>query len=371
MRRSGWTWKTGTGLMTDYYYIKPGCKVKDGVKGRDFFVSVEDVRRFATRNYGWRGDGGCVERSDATSGGGGGVDGKKRSCHSVESIAPGSKRQKGEGHQVTTASSSVDLSLRSQPAVDPFEKRGVWQALQREGWRAISAGKYNKLHDWYYCRPSCDPGDGTSKLGVDFFLSEDAAVEFARRSSMVTSTSIKNMDEEQQQPNAATQAAMVPYNEAKSIEKHHARGRMHEIDYLLISSKIKVSETPAGPLSTPPDCRTKPQDPAIPLPSSAKSCSSASRHDLYEWSSLWPLLETAGWQVIKAGKYNPLHDWYYVRPSRDPRDEKSKLGTDYFASKNDVIEFVKVEDEKESAGTVEKSVGAMLQAFEEEAAMWT
>ena len=129
---------------------------------------------------------------------------------------------------------------------------------------------------------------------------------------------------------------------------------MHEINHLLISSKTEVSKTPAGHLNTPPDCRTKPQDPAIPLPSSAESCSPSSKHNSYEWSSLWPLLETAGWQVMKAGKYNSLHDWYYVRPSCDPGDEKSKLGMDYFTSENDVIEFVKVEDEKESSGKVEK-----------------
>ena len=58
MLRSGWTWRTGTGLMLDYFYIKPDCKVGGGVEGQDYFVRLEDVQKFAARNYGWRGGGG-------------------------------------------------------------------------------------------------------------------------------------------------------------------------------------------------------------------------------------------------------------------------------------------------------------------------
>ena len=368
MRRSGWTWKVGAGLMTDYYYVKPGCKVKGGAKGRDFFVLEEDVRRFATRNYGWRGSGGCVERS-LNAAPGGGVDGRKRGNSTSDGMVLENKRRKGEVQQVAATSSIVNSSLRSQPAVDPFEKRAVWQALQRDGWKAISAGRYNKLHDWYYVRPGCDPGDGTSRLGVDYFLSDEAAIEFAGRSAVIPSASTQMVDEGQQ-PKASIQAVTEPCNGTKkSSEKHQIRGRMHEINHLLIVSKTAGSGTPAGPLNTPPDCRTKPQDPAIPLPSSAESCSSSSRHDSYEWSRLWPLLETAGWQIVKAGKYNPLHDWYYVRPGRHPGDEMCKLGADYFTSEKDVIEFVKFHDENESAGEPEKK-SVMLEAFEE-AKFWT
>ena len=72
---------------------------------------------------------------------------------------------------------------------------------------------------------------------------------------------------------------------------------------------------------------------------------------------------------MKAGKYNPLHDWYYVRPGRHPGDETCKLGADYFTSEKDVIEFVKFHDENESAGELEKK-SVMLEAFEE-AKFWT
>ena len=63
MRKSGWTWKMGTGLMTDYFYVKPGKDCRTGAEGTDYFTSERDVRRFAARNYGWRGPGGGVPGS--------------------------------------------------------------------------------------------------------------------------------------------------------------------------------------------------------------------------------------------------------------------------------------------------------------------
>ncbi len=53
MKRSGWSWKGGSGIMTDYYYIKPKCRVKGGLSGRDYFVRVKDAMEFARDCYGW------------------------------------------------------------------------------------------------------------------------------------------------------------------------------------------------------------------------------------------------------------------------------------------------------------------------------
>ena len=43
MKRNGWTWKSGSGVMTDYYYIKQRCKVQGGKASREYFVRVEDA----------------------------------------------------------------------------------------------------------------------------------------------------------------------------------------------------------------------------------------------------------------------------------------------------------------------------------------
>lgn len=46
LKKNGWKWKKGTGLMTDYYYIKPGRSVKGGEAGVDYFVCRDDVHRY-------------------------------------------------------------------------------------------------------------------------------------------------------------------------------------------------------------------------------------------------------------------------------------------------------------------------------------
>ncbi|EJK57593.1 hypothetical protein THAOC_22348, partial [Thalassiosira oceanica] len=53
MRSSGWTWKAGSGLMTDYYYIRPGRKVSTGTAGLDYFTSESDVIDYASRAFGF------------------------------------------------------------------------------------------------------------------------------------------------------------------------------------------------------------------------------------------------------------------------------------------------------------------------------
>eukprot|EP00957_Ditylum_brightwellii_P099346 7567782-Ditylum_brightwellii.AAC.1 len=45
----------GSGLMTDYYYIKPDKDVKTGSAGTDYFTSKEDVMEFAATFYNWSG----------------------------------------------------------------------------------------------------------------------------------------------------------------------------------------------------------------------------------------------------------------------------------------------------------------------------
>jgi hypothetical protein len=53
LRKShGWKWQNGSGLMTDYYYIKPGKKIKGGMEGVDYFCSSAVLSRRVW--LGWR-----------------------------------------------------------------------------------------------------------------------------------------------------------------------------------------------------------------------------------------------------------------------------------------------------------------------------
>ena len=358
MRHSGWTWKVGSGLMTEYYYIKPGCKVKGGVKGQDYFVTEEGAKKFAMRNYGWRGDRSMLGMSSNTS-----SPNRKRRISSEKNANAASsnniKRQKvvetakSPKHKAL-ASMKAQKALKAKPAKAAktssrpaassaaSDKKAIWQTMQEKGWRVISAGKYNNLHDWYYIRPNCHPRDGTSQLGADFFLSEYEAIEYEHIHSA------KHSSEETDKKTHATKTQSPKVSKPPESSKATNNGLM----------------TPAG-------CRTKPQDPAIPLLSSPdNSCSSTTSEDYYEFTNLWPILQRAGWRAVKATRWDPLADWYYVRPDRDPGDETSKLGRHYFQTTNDVVDFTKRMDKgsaRKGGKKSRRSVGVILESFEEEA----
>ena len=97
-------------------------------------------------------------------------------------------------------------------------------------------------------------------------------------------------------------------------------------------------------MSTPQNQKTKPQDPAKPRLDSDEE-TSADEEDQYSWHILWDRLKAAGWTAVRAGKYNKLHDWYYVRPRRNVPE--GELGQDYFREPSEVIDFVRCEDGKD------------------------
>ena len=210
----------------------------------------------------------------------------------------------------------------------------------------MSQCRVSAFCSWYYVPPNGNPGDKASKLGVDHFLSEEEAIKNASRWRSNAGTADASQGKGVENP-----AAEVPVEEAGNL----------------------AATDGDDPLRTPRDRRTKPQDPALPLPSSPASkshMSPSSRTDPYEWQHLWPLLQKYGWAVVKAGRYNSLHDWYYVRPRRDPGDAASQLGRHYFARAEDVVRFVRSMDNGEggSSRKSRKSIGGVLAAFEEAAA---
>lgn len=349
MRKAGWTWKGGTGLMIGYYYIKPGCNVKDGEEGKDYFVSEEDVQRFAERNYGWnhgvssdnfnsRGKGG--KRSLPASSDGSHFSDVNYDDGTAEEITK--TKQTSKKIQTSHKNEQNDHASSAPLRPDPYNWKTLWPALQKDGWKVVKAGKYNRLHDWYYVRPDCDPGDGSSELHADYFLSEEDVCEFARQINYFEGYEESDPSNEEYAEQAQTKQAP---KRAKSSSNHP---------------------------STPEGCQTQPQDPAKPLLSSVESCSSqfsSSGNDYYDWGNLWPVLQTGGWRVVKA--FNPLHDWYYVRPNRDPKDSRSELGRHYFTCPDEVIDFVKRLDEKDGKQSRKSDIGGMLKAFEEEATVYS
>jgi hypothetical protein len=51
MKCSGWTWKGGSGLMTDYYHIKPKCRIQGDLSGRDYLCVSSGQSLQLARQY--------------------------------------------------------------------------------------------------------------------------------------------------------------------------------------------------------------------------------------------------------------------------------------------------------------------------------
>ncbi|KAE9155296.1 hypothetical protein PF004_g32745 [Phytophthora fragariae] len=43
LRKEGWSWKPATGIQIHHNYIKPGCKLKGGAQGVDFYNGEDEL----------------------------------------------------------------------------------------------------------------------------------------------------------------------------------------------------------------------------------------------------------------------------------------------------------------------------------------
>ena len=541
---SGWSWKTGSGLMTDYYYIKPGKKIKGGIANVDFFVDRASLEDYMKRCYGWIGEDGkpeemvhCDEqiksskkaskvKNDNEKDPAKAKAEKRESLDFDDDADQNNKKQKIAKMTVQKSkpkpSKSTVIEEEAPKEVKPCfvaDWRMLWPQLESQGWDVRKAGKYNRLHDWYWVRPGVDPADTDTMLGEHYFLSEGDVMKFVNG---VNNNSINRVNKAENKPNAATSKAENTFdedwrtlwsqlkNEGWTVEqagtnKYWVRpwvslasptaklgedyffsetdvmkfvnssytgdsavsssdaltatekpvntfkadwkelwpqlkaegwtwmkaGKfccLHDWywvrpgcdpgdketelgrDYFLSESDVIdfvkssdcTSETPRTAIAkkdavsvsasrkspvklqsisnnptklssrdisdpqTPLDCKTKPQDPAIPLPPSPES-STASDEDPYAWENLWPRLQIAGWKLIKAGKYCNLHDYYYVRPNRDPGEERTELGKHYFQTQEEVIRFEKMREENGGTKSPRTSMDVMQRFFEYEA----
>lgn len=230
MLNSGWYWKYGSGLMLDYYYIKPGKNIKNGTEGEDYFTQVQDVQLFAKKYYGWKGktkNSQSKSNSESmTSSGrkrrgrqGNNTDAEptpRKRSKLTKAVTPSARGRKGRPQSQTTKSKMTggkftsafttpqDRKTKPQDPAAPllptppttgsdssassfYEFHNLWPRLQKYGWRVISAGKYNRLHDWYYVRPNFDPGDASAVLGEHYFASEFEVIQYAKAADKIDS----------------------------------------------------------------------------------------------------------------------------------------------------------------------------------------
>lgn len=303
MRHSGWDWVARSNLADDYYYVKPGGSIKNGVEGEDFFTSMQHVQEYARLNYDWQGGEDYYEGSAALSysSSTGKQDysiGKSKKRKSDKGRVWGREKKKKGKYQAKQESKSPEMDHveESEDEEDNFYVWNIlWDLLKSAGWKAIRAR--NPLHDWYYVRPG--KVAMTGNIGEDYFLSPEDVIQYARSIDLQRS-----------------------YRTASSAPRQEQ------------SRSISSSETP--------DRKPQPQDPGAAL-LSPSDVESEADDERYEWGPLWKQLKQSGWKYAKAT--NLLHDWYYVRPGRKVKG--GKAGVDYFVCPEDVIEHVKQEDERD------------------------
>jgi len=189
----------------------------------------------------------------------------------------------------------------------------VWSKMKELGWRK----KITKSGNDCWVFPGASRSNGVH--GEDYFNTMEELKDFVRRE----------------------------YGWSGSTNKTTTAGNKRKKDDDRIWGRPKKQATSTTVVSTPPNQKTKPQDPAAPRLDSSDDDDDESEHeeDQYNWKVLWNKLKAAGWTAVRAGRYNRLHDWYYVRPRRVVAE--GEIGIDYFHTPSDVIDFVRYQDEQD------------------------
>eukprot|EP00804_Cyclotella_cryptica_P030212 CCRYP_017970-RA/>CCRYP_017970-RA protein AED:0.13 eAED:0.66 QI:0/0/0/1/0/0/2/0/1063 len=365
MLQSGWTWKKGTGLMMDYYYIKPGKRIKGGKLGVDYFIDRKSLEEYMKRWYGWLGemddkDTESMESDDDES-----HEENKPKIVKTEFEKVLSKSSKSNSSSVPRKD-EAKASVNSNTAEEPLEQgssfvsdfKDLWLQLKEDGWTVIKAGKYNRLHDWYWVRPGCDPGDVRAKLGEHYFLSEDDVMDFVKNAKEATNPIVKIEKESKPRQNCKTSRWTVikagkynrlhdwywvrpgcdPADVTAKLGEHYFQSEEDVMDF------VKNVKESCSNVKRQKEAKPQARDKTCSFDKSDEPCGSDSSF-VSDFRDLWSQLKEEGWTVMKAGKYNRLHDWYWVRPGCDPGDVTAMLGEHYFQSAEDVMKFVKAAKE--------------------------
>jgi hypothetical protein len=182
------------------------------------------------------------------------------------------------------------------------------------GWTLRTGGR-----PYLYVKPGCVTRPGESKLGVDYFDNKEDVQAYAR-------------------------------------QRYGWRG--NDVDDHVDDDQD--SEGSVSTAQTPPNQKTQPQDPGLPLYSSSSSgCEDASDDDnsnsssdessvepeRIDWKPFWKRCQKAGWTYFKtpAGSLEP--NYVFLRPGHDYKT--GTAGVDYFLDDKDLIAYHRREDAKE------------------------
>ena len=181
----GWTWQKGTDLY-DFFYVRPGCSVKGGELGFDYYPGEESLKDIASEEYGWEGEDtslwseGKLRRNTAAKH----VDaGKGRSRKPAKKYEAPSTAKKPIKTRVETTptpkkTGMTPTDIKGTPIKPTDEFTVVWDKLKHSGWKAYN-GKGLQT-EYSYVPPGGKPPEAGGVLNRDYVLGKRGVRSYAR-----------------------------------------------------------------------------------------------------------------------------------------------------------------------------------------------
>jgi len=342
LRQNGWKWLNGK-IIYDKVLVKPGCNYKGGKVGEDFFPTDtcghgDEIKEYMKENSGWVGpilESSNSEESNAQVEANGEdddyefVDDADSEHDQMVDDATNSGGQGGIPEHM-----DVPMIVETKRSDDLFDFKDddedadvidygympwmlVWQSMHSHGWR-VARGPGDEL---YYFRPGVDSMQG--EYGEAFVYEEDvkniAKEEFGWKGEKPPRASAKRnavVSTEKPSKKPKHQKKLSPASENSNRSKKHNSS---------VKTLQKKSSWAAKKKRTDDD-KGRTWD-------KARKTAAASPERV-----TWKSLNTEGWTAKRAGGYNILHDWYYIRPGFS-LSKGAKLNEHYFETENAAIKY--------------------------------
>ena len=358
MKKGGWTHRNGD-LFHSYFYVKPGCSVKNGTMNVDYFTSEEQLQEYARKHYGWRdgvaenlkllgqtkdqneneydeGDDDCfgsqpnTEDEDLVDDS---LEDLEEGCYSRNkqnvvsnvfeyedepsqvkasivvtkkrsngfSKASNKKRKIEKMHNDEMASNqrktSSKSTARTGPRTPPFKE--VWPQLANMGWKCV----YSKLGGEDYFRPGFNPKDSNLVQGEHYFHERDELLQYIKKNDVgLEDANDESGSDDESEIQSDEETNMVSLGSKASKKMRTSKA---------VNQKKTSSKSTA---------RTGPRTPPF--------------------KEVWPQLANMGWKCV----YSKLGGEDYFRPGFNPKDSNLVQGEHYFHERDELLQYIKKND---------------------------
>ena len=170
------------------------------------------------------------------------------------------------------------------------EWRNLWPRLKQAGW---TYQRWHGLLSWIYVRPNRKPESRDTKLGVDYFQSEDDVIQYCRQADVEAGKVNATAKSKAKFPPSRRSARRKRKENPSTVREAEMKTGAFDDQGSYAAAKSPAAE----------EAREEPPDNSIsPIQSNDP------------WPSVWPKLKASGWT------YKPPTglqiDWTYIRPGK-------------------------------------------------------